>query len=198
MGHKEESFESVIESYLLANGFVGVSRDDYDRERAIFPKQVLEFIQATQKKEWAKLEALHKDTTGAIVLQDLCKMVDALGCLTVLRHGFKCYGQQLHLAFFAGAHELNPELNERYQANCLGVTRQLHYSSRNENSLDLCLSLNGIPVISSELKNAMTGQTVDNAIRQYVIGGLERPEGTMCRGEGKCEAGAGRMAVSNF
>ncbi len=167
MGHNEEAFESVIESHLLANGFVAVSRDDYDRERAIFPKQVLEFIQATQKKEWAKLEALHKDTTGAIVLQDLCKMLDALGCLTVLRHGFKCYGQQLHVAFFAAAHELNPELNERYQANRLGVTRQLHYSTRNENSLDLCLSLNGIPVISSELKNPMTGQTVENAIRQY-------------------------------
>ena len=166
--HSEAAFETVIEAHLLANGYVAVDRDGFDRERAIFPETVLAFIRATQPKEWARLEALHGEKTGEQILSDLCKWMDANGALATLRHGFKCYGRTLHAAYFKAAHELNPELEARYAANRLGLTRQLHFSPRSEKSLDVTLSLNGIPVATLELKNPLTGQTVEEARRQYM------------------------------
>src|SRR5712692_9084884 len=166
--HSEAAFETVIETYLLANGYVAVDRGSFDRERAIFPETVLAFIRATQPKEWARLEALHREKTGEQILGDLCKWMDANGSLATLRHGFECYGRTLHAAFFKAAHELNPELETRYAANHLGLTRQLHFSPRSEQSLDVTLSLNGIPVATLELKNPLTGQTVEHARRQYM------------------------------
>jgi len=165
--HTEAAFETVIESHLLASGYVAVDRNAFDQERGIFPANVLEFIRETQPKEWAKLEALHGAKTGEQVLIDLCKWMDTYGSLATLRHGFKCYGRTLRVAFFKAAHELNPELEERYAANRVGVTRQLHFSPRAETSLDVTISLNGVPVITAELKNPLTGQTVENARWQY-------------------------------
>ena len=165
--HTEAAFETVIEEQLLGHGYVREDRDAFDRERALFPDTVLGFIRETQPKEWAKLEALHGTQTGEQVLGDLCKWMEANGSLATLRHGFKCYGRTLHVAFFKAAHELNPELEARYAANRVGVTRQLRYSPRSENSLDVTLTLNGIPVVTVELKNPMTGQTVEDARRQY-------------------------------
>lgn len=165
--HSESSFETVIETHLLCNGYVQVAREGFDRERAIFPDIILKFIRQTQPKEWAKLEALHGERTGEQVLRDLCKWMDTNGSLATLRHGFKCYGRTLHVAYFKAAHALNPELEACYAANLLGLTRQLHYSPRSEKSIDITLSLNGIPVMTMELKNPMTGQRVEEAQRQY-------------------------------
>ena len=163
----ETAFETVIETHLLANGYVSVAAGGFDRDRAIFPDTVLAFIRETQPVEWARLQALHGDRTGEQVLTDLCKWMDTNGSLATLRHGFKCYGRTLYPAFFKAAHELNPELEARYAANQLGLTRQLRYSPRSEKSLDIALSLNGIPVATVELKNPLTGQTVEDAMRQY-------------------------------
>ncbi len=163
----EAAFETVIEAHLLQNGYVSVAPEGFDRDRAIFPDTVLAFIRETQQKEWGKLEALHGDRTGEQILGDLCKWMDQNGALATLRHGFKCYGRTLHAAFFKAAHELNPELEARYAANRLGLTRQLHFSPRSEKSLDVTLSLNGIPVATVELKNPLTGQRVEDARRQY-------------------------------
>jgi type I restriction enzyme R subunit len=163
----EAAFETVIEAHLLQNGYVPIAREGFDRDRAIFPETILSFIRDTQPKDWDKLEALHGDKTGEQVLTDLCKWMDTNGALATLRHGFKCYGRTLHAAFFKAAHELNPELEARYAANRLGLTRQLHFSPRSEKSLDVTLSLNGIPVATVELKNPLTGQTIEEARRQY-------------------------------
>jgi len=165
--HWEAAFETVIEAHLLQNGYVPIVRDGFDRDRAIFPETVLAFIRETQPKEWAKLEALHGDKTGEQILGDLCKWMDVNGSLATLRHGFKCYGRTLHVAFFKAAHELNPELEASYAANYLGLTRQLFFSPRSEKSLDVALSLNGVPVATLELKNPLTGQRVEDARRQY-------------------------------
>ena len=165
--HSEAAFETAIEAHLLHNGYVPVAGEGFDRERAIFPELVLAFIRETQPKEWAKLDALHGDKTDEQVLGDLCKWMDTNGALATLRHGFKCYGRTLHAAYFKAAHELNPELEARYAANRLGLTRQLHFSPRSEKSLDVTLSLNGIPVATMELKNPLTGQRVEEARRQY-------------------------------
>jgi type I restriction enzyme, R subunit len=163
----EAAFEAVLEMHFLSNGYVFVDRNGFDTEKSIFPNVVLEFIKETQPAEWTKLENLHGDKTGEQILIDLCKWMDTNGSLSTLRHGFKCYGRTLHIAFFKAAHELNPELETRYAANRLGITRQLHFSSRSEKSLDVTLSLNGIPVVTIELKNPLTGQTAENARHQY-------------------------------
>lgn len=165
--HSETAFETVIEEHLLHNGYVPLPPDGFDRERAIFPEAVLAFIRETQPAEWAKLEALHGDNTGEQILADLCKWMDTNGSLATLRHGFKCYGRSLRVACFKAAHELNQELEARYAANSLAITRQLHYSARSENSLDVTISLNGVPVVTVELKNPLTGQSVENAVHQY-------------------------------
>ena len=163
----EEAFETVIEAHLLDNGYALIPREGFDRDRAVFPETVLAFIQETQPRKWAKLEALLGEKTGEQVLADLCKWMDANGSLATLRHGFKCYGRTLRPAFFKAAHGLNPELEAAYEANKVGITRQLRYSPRSEKSLDIALSLNGVPVATLELKNPLTGQTVEDARQQY-------------------------------
>jgi type I restriction enzyme R subunit len=163
----EIAFEIAIERHLLNHGFVSVNPESFDRERAIFPEAVLDFIRETQPKEWTKLEALHGAKTGEQILSDLCKWMDTYGSLATLRHGFKCYGRTLRVAFFKAAHRLNPELEERYAKNRVGIARQVHFSARSEKSIDVTLTLNGIPVATVELKNPLTGQTVGDATRQY-------------------------------
>jgi len=165
--HTEAAFEIVIEAHLLSHAYVPVPREDFDRERAIFPETILAFIRDTQPKQWARLESLLGDATGEQILGDLCKWMDNHGSLATLRHGFKCYGRTLRAGYFKAAHGLNPELESRYAANRLGITRQLRYSPRSENSVDVTLSLNGIPVVTAELKNPLTGQRVEDARRQY-------------------------------
>ena len=163
----EAAFETVIEAHLLAHGCVAVPGAGFDRERAVFPDTALAFVRETQPKEWARLEALLGAGAGAQALADLCKWMDAHGALATLRHGFKCHGRTLRIAFFRPAHGLNPELDARYAANRVGVTRQLRFSPRSEQSLDVVLSVNGVPVVTVELKNPLTGQTVEDARRQY-------------------------------
>jgi type I restriction enzyme R subunit len=165
--HSESAFETVIESHLFDNGYSPIDRAGYNSARAIFPETVLAFIQKTQPKEWNKLEALLGPQTGDQVISDLCKWMDIHGSLATLRHGFKCYGRKLHIAYFKAVHTMNPELDKAYAANILGLTRQVFFSTRNNKSIDLLFSLNGVPVATAELKNPMTGQTYENAISQY-------------------------------
>lgn len=164
---REIAFESVIEESLNKSGFLKVDRFGYIKEQALFPEESINFIKATQPKEWQKLEALLGANTEEQVIRDLCKWMDTYGSLATMRHGFKCYGRQLHIAFFRASHTMNPELEESYSKNILGITRQLQYSTRNTNSLDVTLSLNGIPIATLELKNPITGQNVDHAKNQY-------------------------------
>jgi len=165
--YSELAFETVIEYYLLDNGYYAIDRKGYDKEKAIFPDAVLAFIKTTQLKEWARLEALLGTHTEGQVINDLCKWIDLHGVLATLRHGFKCYGRLLHVAYFKASHTMNPELEQSYSANKLGITRQLQYSIRNKNAVDVILSLNGIPLATLELKNPMTHQTFEDARLQY-------------------------------
>ncbi|MCK5506669.1 MAG: type I restriction endonuclease subunit R, partial [Thermodesulfovibrionia bacterium] len=130
---------------------------------------VLKFIKETQPKEWEYLENLQKDKAGETLLDDLCRALDSEheGCLKVLRHGFKSFGKTFKIAYFAPASGLNPDIQKLYEQNRLTITRQLKYSDKHNNSLDVVLSLNGIPVVTAELKNPMTGQTWRNAVYQY-------------------------------
>ncbi|MBF0097074.1 MAG: type I restriction endonuclease subunit R [Magnetococcales bacterium] len=163
----EAAFETVIEAHLLNNGYVSLSSNAFNQELALFPETVLAFIRETQPKAWTALESLHGEKTGEQILLDLTKWMNTHGSLATLRHGFKCYGRTVRVAYFKAAHGLNPELEAHYAANRIGITRQLHFSTRTEHSLDLLLSVNGIPLVTIELKNPLTGQTVEQAIQQY-------------------------------
>jgi len=170
--HSEAAFETVIEQFMLSHGYQSVAKESYNKERAFFPDITIQFIKATQPKEWARLETLLGSQTEQQVINDLSKWMDTNGSLNTLRHGFKCYGRTLQVAYFKASHTMNPELEENYESNILGITRQLNYSLRNNESkrtgiIDVTLSLNGIPVATIELKNPMTGQTVEDAKKQY-------------------------------
>jgi len=168
--HTEHAFETAIEQHLTTlGGYASGDPKAYDPERALFPQEVLTFVKATQPDEWAYLENLQKDKAEETLLDDLCRALDSEheGCLSVLRHGFKCFGKLFHAAYFAPASGMNPDTQRLYEANRLSITRQVVYSNRHGNSVDVTLALNGIPVATAELKNPMTGQTWHNAAYQY-------------------------------
>jgi len=168
LDHTEKAFESAIEDCLLARGgYIKGDKDNFDRVRCLDATILIPFIKQTQPNVWQQLEKLHRDNTAAILLDDLCKTLDSQGALDVIRHGFKCFGKLIKVAYFAPAHRMNPDTQALYDSNILSITRQLHYSTANENSIDTVLSINGLPVATIELKNPMTGQNVQHAINQY-------------------------------
>ena len=167
--HRERAFEEAIENSLLtAGGYIRANPDNFDRERCLDHTVLIPFIQETQPKEWQYLENSIKANAQTVLLDALCKTMDSQGSLNVLRHGFKCYGKLFRVAYFAPASGMNPELKKAYDANRLTVTRQLHYSTSSEKSIDLLLSLNGISVATAELKNPMSSQNVEHARYQYM------------------------------
>ncbi len=169
-GHTEAAFEAGIEAYLtVSGGYTAGDRDAFDAERCIDQAAFLAFVQETQPDEWAFLENLQKGKAAQTLIDDLCRALNSEheGCLSVLRHGVKCFGKLFRAAFFAPASGMNPEAERRYAANRLAITRQVRYSPRHTNTLDVLLSLNGIPVVTAELKNPMTGQTWRDALHQY-------------------------------
>ena len=168
--HSEQTFESAIEAHLLTKAdYTKADPSAFDRARCLDPTILIPFIQETQPKEWAYIESIHKDRAEAALLDDLCAALGSSheGCLKVFRHGFKSFGKLFRVAFFAPVSGLNPDTLKLYRANQLTVTRQLHYSPNHEKSLDLVLSLNGLPLITAELKNPLTGQTWRDAVLQY-------------------------------
>lgn len=178
--HKEISFESEICDYLGAHGWLYAEGDAarYDRALALFPDDVLAWVQATQPDEWAVLVKNHGDRAGETLLTRLRDQLDRRGTLDVLRHGVELLGMRkpLKVAEFKPALGVNPEILARYQANRLRVVRQVHYSLHNENSIDLVLFLNGLPVATVELKTDFT-QGIQDAIDQYRLDRLPRPKG---------------------
>ncbi len=168
--HREARFEDAIEACLLTaeGGYQSGDTQAYDISRALFPAEVIGFIQRSQPQLWERLYAINKDRSEQILLDDLCKELAAKGALHVLRHGFKCFGKTFRLAYFAPNTHLNPDAWEAYAHNRLTLTRQLHFSEKNPRlSLDVVLAVNGLPVVTLELKNPMSGQTVEHAKHQY-------------------------------
>ena len=168
--HKEISFEAEICDHLAANSWLYAEGDAklYDRARALFPPDVFAWVQATQPKAWEALSKTHGAAAENELLTRLRKSLDDRGTLDVLRHGIEMIGlrQPLMLAQFKPALAMNPEILAKYGANRLRVVRQVHYSLHSENSLDLVLFLNGIPVATCELKTDFT-QSVEDAVDQY-------------------------------
>ena len=173
----EAAFESFICDWLVGPGGydaskVGtaqVSPTAFDPVRALDIAELFTFIGATQSDRWAELRNLYgaPDKAQRGFADRLVKELDARGTVDVVRHGVVDLGVTIRLAFFRPASGLTAELVERYGENRLTVTRQLPYEAGSPKTLDLCLFVNGIPVATAELKNAFTGQGVDDAIEQY-------------------------------
>lgn len=176
-GHTELAFERAIEHGLVANGgYKKGSPKDFDPKLALFPREIFDFIRNSQAARWGELEAMLKDRTEATVLDSLSKELATKGALGVLRHGFKCYGKQFRLAYFRPNSGMNPEAQARYEANRFVITRQVEFVSdvlkrpdggKRKCILDVVLSVNGLPLITAELKNALTGQRAEHACQQY-------------------------------
>ena len=178
--HKEVEFENDICAHLAGDGWLYAEGDavGYDRTRALFPADVLAWVQATQPKAWETLSKNHGASAEAVLLDRLRKQLDERGTLDVLRHGIELIGLRapLVVAQFKPALAMNPELQARYAANRLRVVRQVHYSLHNENSIDLVLFLNGLPVATVEVKSQFT-QSVRDAVDQYRFDRHPRPKG---------------------
>lgn len=169
MDTKEKNFEQDIESYLLSEGgYVKGTMATYDKVRAIDMPILIKFIETTQSKQWER----YKNLYGSNAEHQLYKMfqnnVAQSGLIHVLRNGIKDRGVGIKFVYFEPASGLNEELVEKYKANILTETRQFFYSTDNNNSIDMVLSVNGIPVVALELKNQLTGQTIENAKHQFM------------------------------
>lgn len=177
--HNEVEFENEICEHLAANGWLYSPNDDgYDRARALFPDDVLAWVQAAQPRAWDAIVKNHGAKAADTLLTRLRDSVDQRGTLDVLRHGIEMLGLRgkLPLAQFKPALAMNPDILARYAANRLRVVRQVHYSQHNENSLDLGLFLNGLPVATAELKTDFT-QSIGDAIDQYRFDRHPKPKG---------------------
>ena len=178
--HKEINFENEICDHLAASGWLYAEADatNYDRARALFPADVLAWVQETQPKAWEALTKNHGAQAGDTLLARLRDSLNQRGTLDVLRHGIEMIGlrQPLMLAQFKPALAMNPDILARYAANRLRVVRQLRYSLHNENAIDLGLFINGIPVATVELKTDFT-QSVDDAVDQYRFDRDPQPKG---------------------
>ena len=167
----ELGFEESIEAHLLAHGWVSVTDAQYDKGLGVVPGEVVAFLKGSQPDEWdalvARVGAGSEVKAAEKVVAYVARQVDKRGTVHVLRNPTKMNGVEFRLAFFAPAHTQTPELWERYEVNRLGVARQVHYSAGDNSSLDMVLFINGLPTATVELKNPLTGQTVENAMAQY-------------------------------
>ena len=169
-GHLEEALEATIEAHLLAHGWHQGANTSYDRELALDTVELFTFVGATQADVWEKLIARHggdQETAQRKFKQRLNDELARRGVIDVLRRGVTDLGVKIELAYFRPAHGLTPTLAQRYAANRCTVTRQLRYAAGHHAELDLALFVNGLPVATVELKNQLTGQTVEHAKKQY-------------------------------
>ncbi|OYU83371.1 MAG: restriction endonuclease subunit R [Flavobacterium sp. BFFFF2] len=167
--HTEQTFEEAIAFDLLAHGgYVKGSSADFDVQLGLFPSYITHFLKLSQPKAWEKIANIHKDEVEKKLIQRLVKEIDLRGILDVLRKGFTDYGVKFQMAYFKPETTLNLEADEMYHQNHLSVTRQLYYERVGRNSLDMVLSLNGLPIATIELKNQFSGQSVEHAKKQYV------------------------------
>ncbi|MDZ7589928.1 MAG: type I restriction endonuclease [Rubrivivax sp.] len=172
--HREVNLEDEICADLSAAGWLHDPADAgrYDRAQALFVDDTVAWIQASQPETWDALCKSHGTAAPKVIAERLRKALDALGTLAVLRQGFEMVGLKRPVAMgqFNSALAMNDDLQVRYAANRLRLVRQVHYSVHHENSIDLVLFVNGIPVATVELKSHYTRhdtQSVQDAVYQY-------------------------------
>ena len=165
---KERRFEEDIEDYLIHyGGYEKGNPAKFNRVSGLDEGTFIEFIKNSQPKQWERFVKIYDTQAEKQVIDRFSREVKQTSLLNVLRHGFTDRGIKFRAVFWKPETSLNETSKAQYEANILHCTRQLHYSVKNENSIDIVLFLNGIPVVSMELKCQFTGQDTTNAINQY-------------------------------
>lgn len=169
MDDKEKRFEQDIESFLLnSGGYIKGSIASYNAEKAIDITILIEFIKASQPKQWERYLRNYKEDAENKLYKRLNEEIENNGLIHVLRNGINDRGVKLNIAYFKPESSLNPDTVKLYNDNILTCTRQFAYSIENTNTIDMVLSLNGIPIVALELKNQLKGQSVENAKTQFM------------------------------
>lgn len=165
----EKRFEDdIAASFLSPAGGYTHNDDVYDPNLGLFPDTLIRFIQKTQPNEWRRFELQNSGDTTRKFCLSFNNACDTYGLLDVLRHGFKHRGISFRVCYFKPESGLNQTAAALYQKNEITCNRQWFYSTTSHNSVDMMIAINGIPVFAFELKNQYTGQTVDNAKRQWM------------------------------
>lgn len=169
----ELKFEEWIEHSLLQKGyndsFVHSNElsSKYDKDLCLIPETLLEFIKSTQREEYEKLEVNSGGNPDLQILKRVSDQISTKGMIEVLRSGIQTRGSHFELVYFQPKSSLNQDHLILYQQNHFTIVRQLHYSKKNQNSLDMVIFINGLPIVTMELKNQLTGQTVEDSEKQY-------------------------------
>lgn len=163
----EKQLETILVSYLRDQHQYeeGVS-DDYNKQYALDTERIKRFLLSTQKQKVENTACFASEVSERKFFTELSKQLVNRGVSDVLRKGFR-FISELFDMYYPLPSELNPTAKELYAKNIFCVTRQLFYSKENSNSIDVMISLNGLPIITLELKNHYTGQTIENAVKQY-------------------------------
>jgi len=169
--YTELGLEKNIETSLVQAGYIerqleGQALKDF-QERAIDVEMLFQFLEATQPKKMERLKTIHGDFFERRFLNRMEQELSRRGVIDCLRHGIKDRGVSLKLAYNKPPSTLNKLLMENYEQNIFTVNRQVYYSEKNKNSLDVVLFLNGFPLVVMELKNQLTNQNVQNAMQQF-------------------------------
>ena len=165
--YTEENFEDHIEAHLNRSGYRSRQSAIYNREICLIPGETLQFIQDTQPEVYRRLERQYGEETPSKLLNRVSKEIERRGVLDVLRKGVIDRGCRFNLTYFRPSSGMNPDHGRLYAQNRFSLIRQLKYSAKNEKSVDMGLFLNGLPLVTMELKNSLTGQTVTDAEKQY-------------------------------
>ena len=163
----EEDFEDHIEAHLNRSRYRSRQPVLYNKDLCLIPGETLRFIQETQLNEYQRLEIQYGRDTPTKLLNRVSKEIANRGVLDVLRKGVIDRGCRFNLTYFRPSSGMNPDHQKLYAKNRFSLVRQLKYSQKNEKSVDMALFLNGLPLVTMELKNSLTGQTVTDAEKQY-------------------------------
>ena len=168
-GTREINFEDTVFDLLKESKlYTARSSDNFDLDYCVDKELLEEFIKETQPDTWSKLLKQFPINTINEVVNEFSKLRDKRGILNVIREGFTLAGANIKFVFFKPASGLNPQHLKKYESNKFSIIRQVHYSKQlPDNSLDLVIAVNGIPIITLELKNEFTGQNVTHAVEQY-------------------------------
>lgn len=164
----ERGFETIIVNWLVdQNGYEQGTNDDYNKEYTVDETRLFRFLNDTQPREMAKLGVNNSDQKKRQFLNRLSGEIAKRGIIDVLRNGVKAYPADLIMFYFTPT-ENNEKSKQMFEKNIFSVTRQLRYSiDASKLALDLCLFINGLPVVTIELKNHFTGQSTADAVEQY-------------------------------
>lgn len=171
--YREIIFESAIEHALVQQGYLKGTPAEFDALLGLFRSRLISFLQETQPKHWAALQTIYGASVENSVIQSITRAIQThpKGLIGFLRDSaqgkYKDRGIELRMFYMKPDNDFNPDATANYEKNRLSVTRQVHYSIKNNNSFDVVIDLNGFPLITMELKNPLTGQTFENAIHQY-------------------------------